>query len=76
MSDLDNQGSLPSYVEHDSGRSPRAKDVQPRTGACDGASAEPDEQERADAAAEGSQSQSPFEPSSGERNDHGEEPSP
>ncbi|MBW9092347.1 hypothetical protein JNB62_01475 [Microbacterium jejuense] len=39
MSDLDNQGSLPSYVERDAGRSPRAKDVP----------AEPEDEERTEA---------------------------
>ncbi|MBD3940293.1 hypothetical protein IF188_01085 [Microbacterium sp. NEAU-LLC] len=65
MSDVDDQGSLPTYVEHASGRSPRAKDAPPDPA--------PDEQELAggeeqdDARARGVEpaTRTPFEPSTG-----------
>jgi len=65
MSGLDNQGSLPAHVEHERGRSARAKDVpaDPETGEAELADApepprDPEPTSRA-----------PFEPSTGEPDD-------
>ncbi|MGN6220086.1 MAG: hypothetical protein ACTHNQ_11325 [Microbacterium sp.] len=69
MSDVDNQGSLPSYVEHESGRSARAEDLPPDA-APDAFEVEADEERaRAQEAQDASTPRSPFEPSTGEPHD-------
>jgi hypothetical protein len=69
MSDVDNQGSLPSYVEHESGRSARAEDLPPDA-APDAHEVEADEERaRAQEAQDASSPRSPFEPSTGEPHD-------
>ncbi|WP_345545057.1 hypothetical protein [Microbacterium jejuense] len=70
MSDVDNQGSLPSHVEHGSGRSARAKDT-PSPGPEDGELTDDGEPESAHENA--SAARAPFEPSTGAQNDPTEE---
>ena len=63
MSDVDDQGSLPSYVEHDAGRSPRAKDVPAAPEPDDAGQERVDDEMRSREREEQPAAETPFEPS-------------
>jgi hypothetical protein len=66
MSDVDDQGSLPAYVEHERGRSARAKDVAAHPEPEEAASAADGADDDARAGGELPSARTPFEPSTGE----------